>query len=204
MPDRIADDQFSLQVESPVHAQALADYIRDTGDWLDVVPGIASVVVRFDASRVDGADASRVLASINNDFSFVAPTDGPVIEIPVSYGGDDGPDLADVCAAVGISTADFVELHTSPEYPVEMVGFTPGFAFIGGLQEELRVPRRSEPRQSVPSGSVAIADSRTGLYAMSSPGGWNIVGRTSAPLFDPHRDEPFLVSPGMRVRFTAS
>ena len=84
-----------------------------------------------------------------------------------------------------------------------MVGFTPGFAFIGGLDERLRVPRRKEPRQCVPAGSVGIADERTGLYALASPGGWTLIGRTAYPLFDATAEQPFALSPGMRVRFRA-
>ena len=143
------------------------------------------------------------LRGICDQFEFVSSTAGPTVEIPVYYGGADGPDLSELCAGLGITEVEFIELHTAQPYPVEMVGFTPGFAFIGGLQEQLRVPRRTEPRQSVPAGSVAVADSRTGLYAMSSPGGWNIVGRTDLQLFDPAAKQPFLLSPGMRVRFVA-
>lgn len=204
MPDRLADDQFSIKVASAAYAQALADHIRQAASWLDVVPGVDSVVVRFDASRDDASVARQHIVAASQRFSFDAIDTGTSITIPVQYGGDSGPDLAGICSQIGISESEFIELHTAMAYPVEMLGFTPGFAFIGGLQEKLRVPRRREPRQRVPAGSVAIADSRTGLYALASPGGWNIVGHTDAALFDPDRDDPFLVAPGMRVRFTAT
>ena len=201
---RIADDLFSVDAGSAPFAQALSDHLRTTGEYLEVVPGIDSVVVRFDPLKMGGAEIEERLRLACDGFEHRVVEVGPVIEIPVHYGGGDGPDLAELCAGIGISEAEFVELHTAESYPVEMVGFTPGFAFVGELQEQLRVPRRADPRASVPAGSVAVADSRTGLYAMSSPGGWSIVGRTDLKLFDPTAAEPFLLSPGMRVRFVAS
>ncbi|MEL7185393.1 MAG: 5-oxoprolinase subunit PxpB [Pseudomonadota bacterium] len=203
MLTRIADDQFSIDAESAPFAQALADHLRVSGAWLDVVPGINSVVVQFDAGRTKADDAERLIDVAYADFEYRPTDDGPLIEIPVRYGGEDGPDLEPLCADLGISKTEFIEQHTGQAYPVEMVGFTPGFAFIGGLPTSLHAPRRSAPRQQVPAGSVAVADSRTGLYALASPGGWNLVGRTDMTLFDPHGEDPFPISPGMRVRFVA-
>ena len=200
---RSADDQFFLSVNTTSDAQALAVQIQKSGQWLDVVPGIDSVTVRFDAAHVspdDVEDCLRGIIACGIEALSSADT-GQTIVVPVAYGGSNGPDLKLLCETLGISESDFVALHTAKDYPVELVGFMPGFAFIGELQPQLRVPRRSEPRQSVPAGSVAIADSRTGLYALSSPGGWNIVGKTPLRLFDPLAVEPFLLSPGMRVRF---
>ena len=201
MLTRTADDQYCLSVDTTSDAQALAVQIQKSGQWLDVVPGIDSVVVRFDAAQVSPDDVEDCLRSIIECGIETLTSPEQTIEIPVAYGGSNGPDLKPLCETLGISESDFVALHTSTVYPVELVGFTPGFAFIGELQPQLRVPRRKEPRQSVPAGSVAIADSRSGLYALSSPGGWNIVGKTSLRLFDPFAVEPFLLSPGMNVRF---
>ena len=96
---------------------------------------------------------------------------------------------------------DFVALHCRDEYPVEMLGFTPGFAYIGGLDDRLDVPRRPHPRQYVPAGSIGIAGGRTGIYAMPGPGGWPLIGRTPEPLFDAKAGDPFRLRPGLRVRF---
>ena len=98
---------------------------------------------------------------------------------------------------------EIVALHTGAEYSVDMIAFTPGFAFIGGLDKRLNVPRRELPRQRVPAGSVGIADGRTGIYALPSPGGWTLIGRTPYPLFDPMADDPFRLQAGTRVRFVA-
>jgi KipI family sensor histidine kinase inhibitor len=200
---RCGDDLYSIAVDSPVAAQALAAQLRNGGDWLEVVPGIDSVMVQFHAALVDAAAVEASINAVLEEGIAPLPATDELIEIPVVYGGDYGPDLAELSEATGLSTDEIIALHTSRDYPVEMVGFTPGFAFIGELDERLRIPRRKEPRQRVPAGSVGIADSRTGLYAMASPGGWTLIGRTPLRLFDPDSATPFMLHPGMRVRFRA-
>lgn len=203
MLTRCGDDLISIAVECAADAQALAAQLRETGNWLDVVPGIDSVVVRFDALATPASDARKAIdAILNNGVEPIKHAD-TLVEIPVVYGGTCGPDLDELSAATGLSPDEIVRLHTGREYRVEMIGFTPGFAFIGGLDERLRVPRRKEPRQRVPAGSVGIAGERTGLYAMASPGGWTLIGRTPYRLFDPAAERPFALAPGMRVRFLA-
>ena len=200
---RSADDQFIVAVETPAEAQALAEQLRFAGGWIDVVAGIDSVAVQFDPFQVDAKLArERIEVAISHD---VVPLQYAEvrIEIPVIYGGDDGPDLVDVATSIGMLPDELIALHTGQEYVVDMVGFTPGFAFVGGLDSRLNTPRRSEPRQRVAAGSIGIADGRTGLYAVASPGGWNLIGRTPRLLFDPTADEPFLLQAGMRVRFKA-
>ena len=200
---RYGDDLLSIVVDGPQAAQALAAHLRSMRRWREVVPGIDSVVVQFDAASVDIDAAERLLRDALS--AEVAPLEVPsqLVEIPVVYGGDVGPDLDELCEELGLSRDEFVELHTSAEYSVDMVGFTPGFVFIGGLDARLQVPRRREPRQRVAAGSIGIADGRTGIYALASPGGWTIVGRTSYALFDAHADEPFLIRAGTRIRFRA-
>ncbi len=200
---RYGDDLLSVAADDPRAAQALAAHLRATKHWLEVVPGIDSVVVRFDAVAIHIDEAERSLdASLREE---IAPLESceELVEIPVVYGGDDGPDLDELCRNLGLSQDAFIDMHAGTEYEVDMVGFTPGFVFIGGLDERLHVPRRSEPRQRVEAGSIGIADGRTGIYALASPGGWTIVGRTTYPLFDAHADEPFPIRAGTRVRFKA-
>ena len=200
---RCGDDLFSIPAASPPEAQALAEQLRASGAWLDVVPGIDSVVVRFDAAQTSAAAAQHAIAE--SLAAGVVPLHVPneLIEIPVVYGGEHGPDLEDLCRRIGMTPEEFIDLHTGNEYTVDMIGFTPGFAFVGGLDERLRIPRRKEPRLRVEAGSVGIADGRTGLYAMASPGGWTLVGRTPHKLFDANAEEPFALRAGIRVRFTA-
>ena len=203
MRRRCADDLWSIDVESPAEAEALAVELRRAGTWLDVVPGIDSIVVRFDPLAMSAHTAGELIDRVVSAGAPALPGDGDLHEIPVVYGGDCGPDLEELCKVTGLTREEFIALHTGSEYTVDMVGFTPGFAFIGGLDERLRIPRRAKPRARVEPGSVGIADGRTGLYAMASPGGWTIVGRTPCKLFDPRSDEPFLLRAGMRVRFMA-
>lgn len=200
---RCGDDLFSVAVDTPAQAQAVAARIRDSGNWVEVIPGIASVVVCFDAALQDGETAQRILGEVLEGNIPALPASDELLEIPVVYGGAGGPDFEEVCQTIGLSAEELVTLHTVGEYTVDMLGFTPGFAFVGGLDDRLRIPRREEPRQRVASGSVGIADGRTGLYPMPSPGGWNIIGRTPLRLFNPDAEDPFVLGAGMRVRFKA-
>jgi len=126
---------------------------------------------------------------------------GRTVEIPVCYGGQFGPDLAELAAARGLSPQQAIDLHSGGAYFVYMIGFTPGYCYLGGLDERLVTPRRKEPRLKVPAGSVGIADRQTGIYSIASPGGWQIVGRTPLILFAPEQADPFLLRPGDTVRF---
>jgi KipI family sensor histidine kinase inhibitor len=200
---RCGDDLFSIAVPSPQEAQALASKLREAGVWLEAVPGIDTVVIRFDAARQDAVEAREAIAALIADGVDALPEPAELLEIPVVYGGEYGPDLEALSQVTGRSVTELIALHTGSEYTVEMIGFTPGFAFIGGLDECFRVPRRDEPRQRVAAGSVGIADGRTGLYAMASPGGWNIIGRTAYRLFDVDSEDPFVLKAGTRVRFIA-
>jgi inhibitor of KinA len=123
------------------------------------------------------------------------------VRIPVCYGGVYGPDLDDVAAFHGMSVDDVVHLHAAPEYYVYMIGFTPGFPYLGGLDERLFTPRKKEPRKWVSAGSVGIADRQTGIYSIDSPGGWQLIGKTPLRLFDLNQSEPFLLNPGDLLQF---
>lgn len=123
--------------------------------------------------------------------------------IVVSYGGKAGPDLAALAERAGLSQQDWIAQHAAAEYRVAFLGFQPGFAYLAGLPEKLRAPRRAEPRVRVPAGSLAIGGSYAGIYPESGPGGWQIVGVTDVVLFDPRQSSPALFAPGDRVRFAA-
>jgi len=152
------DDLISIDVSSPAEAQVLAERLRATGDWFEVVGGIDSVVLRFDAAT---HDPDFVVRKAHETTSLDAPVvmkSVDVVEIPVCYGGEFGPDFDAVCAMLKLSGEELIALHAGHDYTVDMLGFTPGFAYIGGLDERLCVPRLREPRVSIAAGSVGIAD----------------------------------------------
>jgi len=200
---RGGDDLFSVSLGSTSDAQALAERLRSDDQWTAVVAGIDSVVVRFDPLTLDADTARQSIEDCMGEIGEPLAVATDVLEIPVVYGDEFGPDLDELCQQTGMTKDEFIDLHTGRDYPVDMIGFTPGFAFVGGLDDRLRVPRREEPRQRVAAGSVGIADGRTGLYGIASPGGWTLVGRTPLRLFDPDAADPFLIRAGMRVRFKA-
>ena len=168
------------------------------------IPAHASVLVPLDVLVLERSAATAAVTAAARDALMSEASDpAPVepVEIEVRYGGDDGPDLEEVAARVGLSPADVVELHASARYVVLFLGFAPGFAYLGGLPDALVTPRRATPRQRVVAGSVAIAGGQTAIYPRSMPGGWNLIGRTEATLFDPMADPPARLSPGALVRF---
>jgi KipI family sensor histidine kinase inhibitor len=188
-------------------AQAASPDEPAAAAWGIPVPGFASLLVPFDPARVTAGAARRRLGALAADHSRVdvteEPDSRPPVEIPVRYGADDGPDLAEVAARTGLSAAAVVDLHASLTYRVFILGFAPGFAYLGTLARELALPRRAEPRTRVPAGSVAIAGRQTAVYPSATPGGWHLIGRTDFRPWDPGRNPPALLLPGQRVRFVA-
>lgn len=198
------DDLISLSTDGPENSQAMATYLRGDPAWLEVVAGIDSVVVRFDATAMDRSAARVRVEALLATGVPPLPKSKESLQIPIVYGGDYGPDLEALCQELDLTEDEVIALHSGAVYSVDMIGFTPGFAFLGGLDPKLHVPRRKEPRLRVAAGSVGIADGRTGLYALPSPGGWTLIGRTPYPLFDPKADNPFPLRAGMHVRFIAA
>ena len=168
-----------------------------------VVPAYRSLSLLYDPLTTDPPRLMEHLHALEADYSPSRAGEPLVVPIPVCYGGDFGPDLGVVAAHTGLSEKEVVALHTAVDYPIYMIGFTPGFCYLGGLDNRLRTPRRTTPRTTLPAGSVGIAESQTGMYPVESPGGWQIVGRTPLRLFAPERENPFLYAAGDRIRFVA-
>lgn len=163
-----------------------------------VVPALESVLVELLAD----ADGPAVEVEVRRRMvEPMPPPPGRERTIPVVYGGEHGPDLAEVAAATGIPAEEFVRRHAASELRVLFCGFAPGFAYLGELPDELHVPRLATPRTRTPAGSVAVAGAMTGIYPAELPGGWRIIGRTPIGLFDPERDPPAYLAPGDIVRF---
>ncbi len=166
----------------------------------DVVPSYASVGVHVDPLRFDHAALEAVISHAW-DAAAQEATRQREVEIPVCYGGAFGPDLADVARFAACSEDEVVARHAAGHYRVYMLGFLPGFAYLGGVASTIAMPRRPSPRTSVPAGSVGIAGSQTGVYPCESPGGWRLIGRTPLSMFDLSRPAPALLAPGDSVRF---
>jgi len=162
------------------------------------LPGVAELVPAARTVLVEGEPLPD-LAALLADVEPGQPPAGPAVEIPVRY---DGQDLAEVATLAGLAEDEVVRRHAGADYTVAFCGFAPGFGYLTGLPTELHVPRRHTPRTAVPAGSVGIAGEFTGVYPHRSPGGWQLLGRTGALLWDAERDPPALLAPGTRVRFT--
>jgi KipI family sensor histidine kinase inhibitor len=167
----------------------------------DVVPAYRSTTVYFDPLALDGEHLAGELLALANSTSSMRTGTPRTIDIPVCYGGEMGPDLEEVARLTGKSPAEVIALHHSVIYRVYMLGFLPGFPYLGSVPPAIRVPRLAEPRNRVPAGSVAVAGEQAGIYPIESPGGWRILGRTPHRLFEAARAEPCLLAPGDRVRF---
>ncbi|WP_225781086.1 5-oxoprolinase subunit PxpB [Xenophilus sp. Marseille-Q4582] len=179
---------------------------REAGAWPgvgEVLPGMNNLTLLFDPEQVDAAVLAQRVRARWPELAAAPGADARTVEVPVDYGGEHGPDLHDVARHTGLSPAEVVKRHSAGEYVVYLLGFLPGFAFMGGLAPELATPRRSEPRTAVPAGSVGIGGAQTGIYPSPSPGGWQLIGRTPLQLFDPQAASPTLLRPGDQVRFVA-
>ncbi len=197
-------DAVDLETNLQAHrlSAALGFRAASTAGLGRPVPGHASVLVPFDPDIASESAIRDLIEACAAEAPSVGRAgDGPLREITVAYGGTDGPDLVEVAARTGLPEAEVVRLHASIEYRVLVVGFVPGFPYLGLLPEALDLPRRATPRVRVPAGSVAIAGRQCGIYPFATPGGWHLVGRTGATLWDPAADPPALLAPGDRVRF---
>ncbi len=174
---------------------------------LDIYPTYNSVVIDYDFNLIESSKLKNIIEKIilenrieskkNIDFE-------KIIEIPVNYGEEFGPDLSKISKSIGLSEKEIITIHSSKNYRVHMLGFMPGFPYLGGMDERISFPRLSEPRISIPSGSVGIAGNQTGVYPFSSPGGWNIIGRTNIKLFDINKSPPNFLESGTYLRFVAN
>jgi KipI family sensor histidine kinase inhibitor len=193
------DRAVLVELGSTPEAVAYAAALRASGPAAvgEIVPAARTVLV-VASDGVAVADLRRVLAGVSPEPDVVRADDSPLVEVPVTYDGDD---LADVAELTGLSVDDVVAAHTGQTWRVAFGGFAPGFGYLIGEDERLHVPRRAEARTRVPAGAVGLAGEYSGIYPSASPGGWQLIGRTDVTLWDLERDPPALLSPGVRVRF---
>ncbi len=186
-------------------AVALAEAIRRecASTARDVVIGYCTVTVYFDPLHVDAARIEDDIARLAHTSAGERRPPGALVDVPVCYGGDEGPDLRHVAAAAALTEEHVIAIHSGTIYRVYVVGFVPGFPYMASVDPRLALPRRATPRTRVPAGSVAIAAGQTGIYPSETPGGWHLIGRTPLKPYDAARDEPFAFKPGDRVQFHA-
>lgn len=196
-----------LPPPATLHAQQhLWALMREAMQWPGVseaLPGMNNLTLLFDPAQIDAGELELRVLTLWPELRAAVVGDGRTVEIPVDYGGEHGPDLHAVAQHTGLSPAEVVRRHSSAQYVVYLLGFLPGFAFMGGLPSALATPRHREPRTAVPARSVGIGGAQTGIYPSASPGGWQLIGRTPLQMFDPHAASPTLLRPGDTVRFIA-
>ncbi len=200
------DGPIDAAMATRVRALAGAIARQPPAGVTDVVPAFASVAVFFDPVRAAAFEELRaeLEALATSPPSLVVEVGAArVVEVPVAYGGADGPDLSVVAAHSGLTPDEVIARHAAGDYLVHAIGFAPGFPYLGGLDPRLATPRRASPRASVPAGSVGIGGAQTGVYPFATPGGWNLIGRTPLALFDPGRKPAALLRTGDRVKFRA-
>lgn len=196
-------DEISPDVNQSVQELFVAMDMHKTEGVRELVPSYRSLLVIYDPFSIPLADLERTIEEIYQNLDQSQLPDPRTVKIPVVYGGEQGPDLNGVAEYHHITPQAVINLHARPTYRVYMIGFTPGYPYLGEVPDAIATPRRETPRILVPKGSVGIAQKQTGIYSVDSPGGWQIIGWTPVDLFDPQRQPPSLLMMGDRVRFQA-
>lgn len=205
----LGESAVVLELEPPVTLESqqriwgLVQRLADVPTVVEVIPGMNNITVTLRDPATSALDGIERLQRWWEE-SEALTLESRLVEIPVIYGGEHGPDLGEVARHTGLSERQVVERHAQADYIVYFIGFQPGFPYLGGLPADLATPRRAEPRLEVPAGSVGIGGGQTGIYPLPTPGGWQIIGRTDIRLFDPQRQPATLLQPGDRVRFVPS
>ncbi len=169
----------------------------------ECIPTFRSLLVCYDPLQTGGEALIRKLKKRIDSLSSSSADKKRVFRIPVCYGGEFGEDIAFVASHAGLTEKEVIDIHTGRDYLIFMLGFMPGFAYLGDMDERLHTPRLSNPRTSIPAGSVGIGGEQTGIYPLASPGGWQLIGRTPVKPYDPTREEPILYRAGDYIRFFA-
>ena len=181
---------------------SLSEYLRKTIDWAEVFSAEESIAVKYNSLDISYIDVIRIIQSQLKEFTYEEESvQKYLLSIPVCYSGEFGLDIEEVGAKHTLSNQEIADLHSGITYKVKMIGFTPGFAYLGDLPNKLVMPRLSTPRINLLPGSVGISGNRTGVYTLGGPGGWRIIGRTPLKLFDPDKKNPFGIVAGMQIKF---
>ena len=194
-------DIIDPDVNNKVRSMAMVMEQNVPEGVIEVIPTYRSLLIVYEPSSTNPVKLQKTLKTLEARLDEIKIPPPDTVEIPVCYGGEFGPDIEYVAESHNLTVEEVIELHCRPEYLIYMVGFTPGFPFLGGLSEKLHTPRLETPRTFVPEGSVGVANNQTGIYPVASPGGWRLLGRTPVKLFAPGRRNPFLYQAGDRIKF---
>jgi inhibitor of KinA len=205
----LGDAAVVLQLDDKIHLEAhrkvraVSRYLEQypIPGMIEYVPAFTTVAVFYDPMRQSYREIRKILEGIVSRLEELEDVQPRRVIIPVCYGGDFGPDLNFVAEHNGLTPEEVIEIHSSGEYLVFMIGFAPGFAYMGGMSGKIAAPRRSSPRLRIPAGSVGIAGQQTGAYPIETPGGWQLIGRTPLALFRPNDNPPSFLQAGDIVRF---
>ena len=196
-------NEISTEINAKIRAFNIALQQSKIPGIVETVPTYRSLAVHYDPEVILYGTLVKKLKGLLGQLDSIQIPPSEVLEIPVLYGGEEGPDIAFVAEHNGKTVQEVIDIHTSTEYLIYMLGFTPGFTYLGGMSEEIATPRLKTPRVLIPGGSVGIAGAQTGVYPIDSPGGWQLIGRTPVRMYDPDRAEPILPQAGQYIKFYA-
>lgn len=203
--DRAMVVQFGDTIDEKTNRQVqlLAKWIETQGTKgvQEVLPTFRSLTIFYDPAKTSYHTLKTTLKHVDISEGDGGHMEKRIVEIPCCYGGDFGEDLPDMEDLTGLSSKEIIQIHSGTDYLVYMLGFLPGFVYLGGLDERIHAPRLTTPRVKIPAGAVGIGGSQTGVYPLDSPGGWRLIGRTPLRMYDPDREEPFLCNAGDYIRF---
>ncbi|OXX83910.1 allophanate hydrolase [Paraclostridium benzoelyticum] len=194
----IIDEEINRKVINlmkSIEKSSLSDYIYE------MIPTYRSLMIIYNPLKIAFKNLINTVKDMESNLEILEKHEKNIVKVPVLYGNDFGPDIETVAKHNGLKIEDVIKLHSEAEYLVYMLGFTPGFTYLGGMNNKLETPRLANPRVKIPEGSVGIAGKQTGVYPIESPGGWQLIGRTPIKLYDPKRENPILLKAGDYVKF---
>lgn len=194
-------NEISEEINAKVRSMTIAIEKENIDGIIEITPTYRSLTVHYNPLKISYYCLLDHFKSLENRLGKINIPLPEIIEIPIFYGGETGPDIFSVAEHNSISTNEVIDIHSSKEYLVYMLGFTPGFPYLGGMDEKIATPRLENPRTKIQKGSVGIAGSQTGIYPADSPGGWQIIGKTPVNLYDAYRDIPILLNSGNYIKF---
>ena len=197
--------EFGNEISTAINAKIRAFNIALQGSGIkgivETVPSYRALMVHYDPAVIRYEKLVEQMQGLMGDLDKIEIPPSDVLEIPVLYGGEEGPDLEFVAKHNNKTPEEVIKIHSSTEYLIYMLGFTPGFTYLGGMSKEIATPRLQSPRVKIPGGSVGIAGEQTGVYPIDSPGGWQLIGRTPVRMYDPDRPVPILPQAGQYIKF---